>query len=301
MPEYEFVTVDVFTEHRFGGNPLAVLPDARGMSDARMQDVAREFNLSETTFVLPPDDPAHAARVRIFTPGGELPFAGHPNVGTAFVLARMGNAAAELVFEEAAGLVRVLVERDAGGEAVGALVAAPRTLTVGAELTVASVAAMADLDEADVRTEAHYPLVAGVGTPFAIAELIDRTALSAARPVTAAFESAAEAVPDLGVDLSLLLYVRDPEDPSKLHARCFCPLMGVPEDPATGSAVAALAALLASLAPGAEVELAFDVAQGADMGRPSRILATGSKTAELGVQATVSGRCVPVSRGRIEG
>jgi trans-2,3-dihydro-3-hydroxyanthranilate isomerase len=239
--------------------------------------------------------------VRIFTPGGELPFAGHPNVGTAFVLARLGNAAAELVFEEAAGLVRVRIERDAGGEAVGALVAAPRTLTVGAELTVADAAGMADLDEGDIVTEAHYPLVAGVGTPFAIAELIDRTALSAARPVTAAFERVSEGLDDLGVDLSLMLYVRDPGDPAKLHARCFCPLMGVPEDPATGSAAAALAALLTSLAPGAEVELAFDVAQGADMGRPSRILATGSKTAEFGVQATVAGRCVPVSRGRIEG
>lgn len=300
MPEYEFVTVDVFTEQRFGGNPLAVLPDARGLTRAQMQAVAREFNLSETAFVLPPTEPGHTAAVRIFTPGGELPFAGHPNVGTAYVLARAGNAAPELLFEELAGLVRVRVERDAGGQPLGALVAAPQSLTVGAELTVEMAAAMADLPEGDVRTEAHYPLVAGVGTPFVIAELIDLTALQAARPVTAAFEAAAEALPDLGAGVSLHLYVRDADDPARLYARCFCPLMGIPEDPATGSANAALAALLASLAPGADVELAFDIAQGVEMGRPSRILAVGAKSAEAGVRATIAGRCVPVSSGRIE-
>ena len=300
MADYEFVTVDVFTDRRFGGNPLAVLPDARGLTDAQMQDVAREFNLSETTFVLPPDNPACTARVRIFTPGGELPFAGHPNVGTAFVLSRRGLGGGEMVFEELAGLVRVKIDRAADGAAQGAMVAAPRTLTVGAELTVEAAAAMADLAQADIRTEAHYPVAAGVGTPFVLAELVDMTALAAARPVAAAFEVAAEAVPDLGTGLALLLYVRDADDPSLLSARCFSPLMGIPEDPATGSAVAALAAMLASLAPGADVELAFDVTQGVEMGRPSRIFAVGSKSAEGGVRATVAGRCVPVSSGRIE-
>jgi trans-2,3-dihydro-3-hydroxyanthranilate isomerase len=300
MADYEFMTVDVFTDRRFGGNPLAVLPDARGLTDAQMQAVAREFNLSETTFVLPPDDPASTARVRIFTPGGELPFAGHPNVGTAFVLARRGLGGAEMVFEELAGLVRVKIDRAADGSPQGAMVAAPRTLTVGAEVTVEATAAMAELAEGDVRTEAHYPVVAGVGTPFLIAELIDMTALAAARPVAAAFETAAEAIPDLGTGLALLVYVRDADDPTKLSARCFSPLMGIPEDPATGSAVGALAALLASLAPGADVELTFDVTQGVEMGRPSRIFAVGSKSAEGGVRATVAGRCVPVSGGRIE-
>src|SRR5919107_5021605 len=106
MPAFRFVTVDVFTDRRFGGNPLAVFPDARGLSDADMRALAAEFNLSETTFVLPPEDPANTARVRIFTPAGEIPFAGHPNVGTAFVLAREGHGREGVLrFEETAGLV----------------------------------------------------------------------------------------------------------------------------------------------------------------------------------------------------
>src|SRR5690348_11972839 len=103
----EFVTVDVFNDRRFGGKPLAVLPDGRGLTSAQMQSIAAEFNLSETTFVLPAKDPAHTAEVRIFTPKSELPFAGHPNVGTAFVLANRGAAGDTLIFEEKAGLVRM--------------------------------------------------------------------------------------------------------------------------------------------------------------------------------------------------
>src|SRR5208337_5685009 len=132
MPAYEFVTVDVFTEHRFGGNPLAVFPDARGLSDAQMQALASEFNLSETTFVLPPDNPQHHARVRIFTPKLELPFAGHPNVGTGFVLARReANPPEHLVFEELAGLVRVHIQRGPDNAITGARIAAPRALSIG--------------------------------------------------------------------------------------------------------------------------------------------------------------------------
>lgn len=108
-----FATVDVFTDRQFGGNPLAVVPDGRGLTAAQMQAIASEFNLSETTFVLPPHDAAHTAHVRIFTPRAELPFAGHPNVGTAYVLAGDAASAARpaaggsMVFEEAAGLVRI--------------------------------------------------------------------------------------------------------------------------------------------------------------------------------------------------
>ena len=122
MPTYEFVTVDVFTDRRFGGNPLAVFPDAHGLSDEQMQALAMEFNLSETTFVLPPDNPQHHAKVRIFTPRAELPFAGHPNVGTGYVLAvRDAKPPEHYVFEELAGLVRAHVQRDhAGSVDIGA-------------------------------------------------------------------------------------------------------------------------------------------------------------------------------------
>src|SRR5580704_10159127 len=130
MPTYQYVTVNVFTNNRFGGNPLAVLTDARGLTDDQMQAIAREFNLSETTFVLPPDNPQHHARVRIFTPAHEMPFAGHPNVGTGFVLARaMENPPEHFVFEEIAGLVRVHILRGREKQITGARISAPRALS----------------------------------------------------------------------------------------------------------------------------------------------------------------------------
>src|SRR3569623_2677762 len=130
MADYRFETVDVFTQARFGGNPLAVFTDATGLSDAEMQALAAEMNLSETTFVLPPADPANHARVRIFNRTAEMPFAGHPNVGTGFVLARLrGDGAERLRFEEKAGLVEVRLVREAG-EVVGAEIAAPPPLAV---------------------------------------------------------------------------------------------------------------------------------------------------------------------------
>src|SRR5688572_16574904 len=123
MRRYSFVTVDVFTNQRFGGNPLAVFPDARGMSDAEMQSLAAEFNLSETTFVLPPENPANTARVRIFTRTTEMPFAGHPNVGTGYVLAQQGrDKDGKFLFEELAGLVEVQIERDGAGAPIGATI-----------------------------------------------------------------------------------------------------------------------------------------------------------------------------------
>src|SRR4051794_5065879 len=150
MPRYEFVTVDVFTDRRFGGNPLAVFPDARGLTDEQMQALAMEFNLSETTFVLPPDNPQHHAKVRIFTPRSELPFAGHPNVGTGFVLAQRDTDPPEhYVFEELAGLVRVHLLPN------GARISAPRALSIDISIPTNIVAACAGLTEDDIATTAH--------------------------------------------------------------------------------------------------------------------------------------------------
>jgi trans-2,3-dihydro-3-hydroxyanthranilate isomerase len=298
MPEYEFVTVDVFTDRRFGGNPLAVFPDAQGLTDAQMQALAREFNLSETTFVLPPDDPRHTARVRIFTPAHEIPFAGHPNVGTGFVLARRGTHLPEhFVFEETAGLVRVHIQTDQAGTPTGARIAAPVSLQIGSEVPVELVAACAGLDPGDVDTTTHGPLVASVGTAFVLAGVASPDALTRARPVAAAFEAALAAVPALEGRLSLLLYVTLGGSAMRLRTRMFAPLSGISEDPATGSANATLAALLTSYAPGDNVELAYEIEQGVEMGRPSLLLATATKTGEGPVSASVAGTCVPVLRG----
>src|SRR6267143_471160 len=153
--QLEFVTVDVFTRHRFGGNPLAVVLNAEGLTTAQMQSIAGEFNLSETTFVLPPNEPQHTAEVRIFTPRAELPFAGHPNVGTAFVLARAGQSYSRavtgdrLVFEEKAGLVRMDLTREAG-VVVATRLAAPVPLSIGAEIAPEIVAEACSLNSEDI-------------------------------------------------------------------------------------------------------------------------------------------------------
>jgi len=239
--------------------------------------------------------------VRIFTPKTEMPFAGHPNVGTGFVLARMaGDPPEHYTFEEIAGLVRVHILRDPKGVITGARISAPRSLSLDIAVPTELVAACAGLSSADIVTEAHTPLVASVGTPFVIAEVTSLDALARARPNTAAFEEGVSRIPKLVERFNLLLYARRGESLIHLRTRMFAPLAGVVEDPATGSACAALAALLTSLAPGDNVALHYEIEQGVEMGRPSQIVAAANKTGEGPVTATVAGNCVPAGRGTLE-
>jgi trans-2,3-dihydro-3-hydroxyanthranilate isomerase len=293
MPSYDFVTLDVFTDRRFGGNPLAVFPDARGLSDADMQALAAEFNLSETTFVLPPEDSSHTARVRIFNRTAEMPFAGHPNVGTGYVLASQGrDRDGVLVFEELAGLVEIRVTRDASGGPTGAVIDAPRPLALGPELTAAQVAACAGLAPGDVVTAAHRPVQASLGIDFFFAEVTE-DALARAAPDVAGFRRTA-AETGAGSDrLSLFMYAMRGEG---VRARMFAPLSGTFEDAATGSASATLGALRLSLS--GEAEVRYEITQGVEMGRPSR-LSVSARRAPDGVRASVGGGCVPVFRGEV--
>jgi trans-2,3-dihydro-3-hydroxyanthranilate isomerase len=292
MRTYRFVTVDVFTERRFGGNPLAVFPDARGLSDAEMQALAAEFNLSETTFVLPPEDPVHTARVRIFNRTAEMPFAGHPNVGTGFVLAEQGrDRDGILLFEELAGLVEIRVERDAGGRPVGATIAAPQPLSLGVQLSAEEVAACAALQPSDVVVRNHSPVQASLGNPFVIAE-VEAAALQRAAPDIGAFRQSLTRWPALAGRLSLYLYTHDGE--GRLQARMFAPVAGTWEDAATGSAAGPLAALLVSLSKAEQAE--FEIVQGVAMGRPS-LLRVVARRGPDGIRATIAGRCVSVLRG----
>jgi trans-2,3-dihydro-3-hydroxyanthranilate isomerase len=300
MRTYAFVTVDVFTDRRFGGNPLAVFPDASGLSDGEMQSLATEFNLSETTFVVPPENPANTARVRIFNRTSEMPFAGHPNVGTGWVLAGLGRDRDGLLrFEEIAGLVEVSVERDgSGGRLRAVTIAAPQPLSLGAEMPVDLLAGCAGLDVSDVVVAAHRPVVASVGNSFVIAE-VKAAALSRAIPDIARFRSAVEAFPALGPRrLPLYLYAQDGQnaDAIRLRARMFSPLSGTVEDAATGSAATPLAALLLSLTKDSEQR--YDITQGVEMGRPSLLLCSARRAAD-GVRASVGGGCVPVLKGEI--
>ena len=293
MPTYDFVTLDVFTDRPFGGNPLAVFTDARGLTDAQMQSLAAEMNLSETTFVLPPADPANSARVRIFNRTAEMPFAGHPNVGTGFVLAGQGlGRDGVLKFEEIAGLVEVRASRDGSGVLTGAVIDAPRALVTGAELTAAQAAACASLAAADIVTANHPPVLATLGIDFFFAETTAE-ALGRAGPDLAAFRQTAAETDHGGDRLSLFLYVRDGE---ALRARMFAPLSGTFEDAATGSASATVGALLLSLS--AETEARFEITQGVEMGRPSRLSVSARRAAD-GVRASVGGGCAPMFRGQV--
>ena len=289
MRSFPFATVDVFTEQRFGGNPLAVITDARGLSDAEMQSLAFEFGYSETSFVLPPDDPANSARVRIFTPAREMPFAGHPNVGTGFILAALGGGDS-LVFEEVAGLVEVTIERREDGALAGARIMAPQPLSTGRELPAPDIATCVGLAPSDIVERSHPPLMASVGASFVMVE-VRPGALARAVPDTAAHRQL-DAVAGLQGRLAIHLYCQGGD--GRVRTRMFAPLAGVREDPATGSANAALAALLLSL--GRETRQDFEVTQGVEMGRPSVLRVTAHRCPD-GIRASVGGPCVPVLRG----
>ena len=298
---YRYCTCDVFTERRFGGNPLAVLPDAAGLSGEQMQRIAREFNYSETTFVLPPDDPAHTRRVRIFTPAAEIPFAGHPNVGTAFVLAASGALAAHgettrVVFEEGAGPVPVEI-RYRDGQPVYCEITAPQRLTLGAAPAVEAVAASIGLSPDAVVTSTHPPRVASAGLPFLLVELRDRAALAQAR--IQHDEHAALMASCLGEGLHL--YTRSSGTSGvDLQARMYAPLHGVAEDPATGSANLALAGLLAACAPETDGSFAWRIAQGVEMGRPSLLEASAIKRGGEVETLRIGGCSILVCAGWIE-
>jgi trans-2,3-dihydro-3-hydroxyanthranilate isomerase len=296
-----FTTVDVFTDRRFGGNPLAVVTEAEGLSSAEMQSIAAEFNLAETTFVLPPKDAAHTAEVRIFTPKAEMPFAGHPNVGTAFVLARAGEsygrkiAGDRLVFEEKAGLVPLDLDRQ-GSEVVGARLAAPRKLTLGDEISAEVVAALGGVPVDQIETANHPPVIGSCGVGFLFAELKSRAALAKAMYNAEAFTKHLPMDKATGVHF----YVTAAEHGVEIQSRMFAPLYGVPEDPATGSANVALIGLLAKLRPESDVTLSRTIGQGFDMGRPSILKASAEKKAGEIAATYIGGRCVPMLKGTID-
>lgn len=304
MPTVEFVTVDVFTAERFTGNPLAVITDARGLTTEQMQQIATEFGYSESTFVLPPEDLANSARVRIFTPTMEVPFAGHPNVGTAYVLGQQQNLFGKPVgdslrFEEGAGLVEVELVREAGNVTT-ASIRAPRPLEVGETIAADLIARCVSISPDGIRTDHHAPVFASVGLAFVLAELHDLEALGHARPDLAAYREAAAQHPGEGLGVAIFLYVRDASRPWQLRARMFAPLDDVPEDPATGSASGALAAYLVSRLPDADASIHVTIEQGVEMGRRSIIELDVVKRQGTVTDVRISGRSIFVMRGSVE-
>jgi len=295
--KYRYYICDVFTETRFGGNQLAVLPQAVGLSTQQMQEIAREFNFSETTFVFPARA-GHTRHVRIFTPAREIPFAGHPNVGTAFVLASTGEfgeikSSLTVTFEEESGLVSVAIHESAG-KVSSCELTAPQSLSFGKTLPVELVAGTISIDSKEIVTKTHGPQVASVGLPFIMVELRDRSVLERARISMSGFEALAaeDVMPDV------YLYTRG-TDGFDIRARMFAPLSGVPEDPATGSANCALAGLLAHYSQDSNGSFSWRIAQGVEMGRPSTLIARAEKKDGVVQTTRIGGAAVLVSEGTI--
>jgi len=296
---YRYYTCDVFTATPFGGNQLAVLPEAQGLNAEQMHRLTREFNFSESTFVFPPQE-GHTRRVRIFTPTAEVPFAGHPNIGTAFILAATGllgafGSSTNVTFEEEAGLVPITIHRRQG-DRLWCELQAPQALSVGKTFSPEIVASAISLRTEDIATGSHLPLVASVGLPFLIAQLQDQYALTRARPSMQGFE----ALVAHGLEPPYLhLYVKGTEH-FDLRTRMFSPLDGPPEDPATGSANCALVALLSHLNKAPEGDFQWRIAQGFEMGRPSVLEARTQKRGGQVGSVWVGGDCVLVGDGWIK-
>jgi trans-2,3-dihydro-3-hydroxyanthranilate isomerase len=294
-----YYTCDVFTDRMFGGNQLAVFPDARGIAPELMPRIAREFNFSETTFVLPPENPQHTAKVRIFTPGGELQFAGHPTVGTAHVLATIGivpltGDETAIVLEEGVGPVPVTI-RSTNGRAEFAQLSVAQLPEVGPPPPAGEqLAAALSLSKDDLVHGAMSPEMVSCGTPFLFVPLRDRAAVGRARARADAFDAALRGYPTQMV----MLFALDAEDPAhQVRARMFAPSIGIPEDPATGSACVGLGGYLAARDPRRDGTLRWIVEQGFEMGRPSILEVEADKRDGAITGVRVGGRTVMVCEG----
>ncbi len=291
----EFHTLDVFTDQPYSGNPLAVVLGADTLSTAQMQKIAREFNLSETIFVQAPTTPAHTAKVRIFHPYGELPFAGHPTIGCAILLAEMANAGdfdVTITLEEMAGLVPVNVSRK------GADISAEFTAPVipfaykGGEISNAMAAAALGLVQHDIGFDSHHLNNLQGGPKFVFVPVNSRAALAKAAVVNPAFQEFTKTADNAAV----YAYCRNENG---FSARMFAPAHGMPEDPATGAASAIFAAQLLHAGELVEGRNSILLKQGQDMGRPSQIdlsvdLASGKIKA-----VRIKGAAVQISAGKI--
>lgn len=295
--QLNYYLCDVFTEHQFGGNPLAVFPDVEGLKTELMQNIAREFNFSETTFVFPATGKGDKL-VRIFTPTREVPFAGHPNVGTAFVLdylaQQQGEATASpFVFEEKAGLVHV-ERRTFSSGAEGYYLQAPESFITGINIPTQAVAEALSLQLDDICEHHHNPIVASSGLPFVVVQLNSFAALRGVKLNLTGFEK----IHQLGVEPDVLAYVKQDDD-NQIRCRMFAPFDGVNEDPATGSANCALAGLLASVDSASHGEFHFSIRQGVEMGRPSALFSQATKRDGKVISTGVAGSAVIFSQGTV--
>jgi trans-2,3-dihydro-3-hydroxyanthranilate isomerase len=297
-----YLTCDVFTNHLFGGNQLAVFPDASEIPPELMPRIAREFNYSETTFVLPPSNPKHTRRVRIFTPGGELAFAGHPTVGTAHVLATIGAVEltgddTRIVLEEGVGPVAVTI-RATDGKPTFAQLSVAKLPEVGPPPpSPVRLAAMLSLNTDDLVGSDMPPEAISCGTPFLFVPLRDRGAVARARANVDLLE---KTLGDYWTQMVMVFALEAERPDSDVRARMFAPTIGVPEDPATGSAAVGLGGYLAARDPRFDAQLRWVVEQGFEMGRPSILEVEVEKRAGTITAVRVGGSSVVVCEGRMQ-
>ena len=299
----KFYTLDVFTDRRFGGNPLAVVLDADGLSGEQMQAIAGEFNLSETVFVQASERPAHSAKIRIFTPRSEVPSAGHPTIGTATLLAELkapihnGEQDALIVLEQGIGTVRVGARVRAGSPAFAEFDAPKLPAEAGVLPPDDVLAAGLGLIPSEIGFENHRPLCFAAGNTFAFVPVASIEAIRRARVNGAHWERGFEQQGIVGV----YLYTRQCEHTaSAFHSRMFAPQVGIPEDPATGSAAVGLAGIVHHfdrLPDGTHRRI---VEQGYEMGRPSQIVLTLVVDGGKLTTVRIGGSSVRVSEGTIE-
>ena len=297
-----FLTADVFTRDRFGGNPLAVFPDARAIPDHQLQQIAREFNLSETVFVYPPNDPAHTRRIRIFSSQYELPFAGHPTIGAAFVLAAIGafpldGSETRIVLEEGVGPVPVLIRSHDGRPRAAQLSTAKLPEAGPPPPSRSTLAEMLSLEVADLHGGMLAPQAFSCGVPFLFVPVRDRDAVARAHLRMDVWDATLRAywAP------KVMVFAKDPElAGSDVRARVFVPGTANPEDPATGGAAAALGGYLGTRDSTTDGTLHWRIEQGFEMSRPSLLDLEVEKRDGAIVAVRVEGEAVLVMRGEIE-
>jgi trans-2,3-dihydro-3-hydroxyanthranilate isomerase len=295
---YRYFICDVFTDKKFCGNQLAVLPEAGGLSNSQMQKIAREFNFSESAFVFSPEL-GQTRKVRIFTPTKEVPFAGHPNIGTAFVLAKDGafgdfREPVKVIFEEKVGFVPITIRYD-GSNQIWCELSSPEELSIGDSVPPEFSASLLSLDTGDIVTTTHPPQVASVGLPFLFIELSSLDVLQRAKVNMPQFNR----LIDRGIVSYIHMYVKRTDD-FDIRARMFAPTDGVPEDPATGSANCALIALLTYYDSETDTDNNWRISQGIEVGRPSVLNGRTEKRNGKITGVWIGGNSVLIGEGIIE-
>ncbi len=297
-----FYTFNVFTDTPFTGNPLAVVVDCEGLSEQRMQTIAREFNLSETVFVLDPLDPVNTARLRIFTPTRELPFAGHPTIGAAVLIAQLrspemlGRAGLGLAIEEQVGLIACTVRRQKGGAWQGSFILPRLPQRLGEAPSTEAIAAALGLQPADIGFAAHQPSLWSAGNPFTFVPVASLEAIGSVVPNRKLFSKTFACSGSL-----VFLYTQEVmREGSHVHARMFGPGLAITEDPATGSAAAAFAGVAVQFERPEDGDHLLIIEQGFEIDRPSMIHLRLQIEGGVLVDASVGGAAVMVSQGTIE-